>query len=405
MFRSSSRCISAGVTTLASTLAASSAIALDDSDETKLSIIPPPSASTDNLTKNRVLSVANDQSRYNFPLSQKFSPRVPFPQWDKDWDEDRVEEIRSHSGEKASVVNNNVTKHIILIRHGQYDESSHLDEERILTPLGRRQAKVTGERIKKMIESCICERRGDLKSADNDNKVEDCSNNSGDGDVNSNCRVDIRHLRVSDMTRAKETAEIIREVLAANGGKIPELEVDEDLNEGRPAHVIPGGEKSRPRMSVESIERDSPRIERAFRRYFHRDVKIIKDDEDDDSNDDENTAAVSQEIAIVNVDPADIGSGESAPAATDPKEKKRRRKPKPSHQFEIIVCHGNVIRYMFLRALQLPPEAWLRLCTFNCSLTYFVVRPTGSVSCRSMGDVGHLEPEETTFSMHHGFNW
>ena len=55
--------------------------------------------------------------------------------------------------------------------------------------------------------------------------------------------------------------------------------------------------------------------------------------------------------------------------------------------------------------LQLPPEAWLRLCTFNCSLTYLVVRPTGSVSLRALGDVGHLDPPLVTFSMHHGIEW
>ena len=75
------------------------------------------------------------------------------------------------------------------------------------------------------------------------------------------------------------------------------------------------------------------------------------------------------------------------------------------YEYEIVVCHGNVIRYMTLRALQLPPEAWLRLCTFNCSVTYLVVRPTGSVSLRALGDVGHLDPPLVTFSMHHGIEW
>ena len=31
--------------------------------------------------------------------------------------------------------------------------------------------------------------------------------------------------------------------------------------------------------------------------------------------------------------------------------------------------------------LQLPPEAWLRLSTFNCSLTILTIRPSGSVRC------------------------
>jgi hypothetical protein len=57
------------------------------------------------------------------------------------------------------------------------------------------------------------------------------------------------------------------------------------------------------------------------------------------------------------------------------------------------------------RALQLPPEAWLRFCPFNCSLTYLTIRPTGSVSCRLLGDVGHLPYDMVTFSKHRGYNW
>jgi serine/threonine-protein phosphatase PGAM5 len=38
------------------------------------------------------------------------------------------------------------------------------------------------------------------------------------------------------------------------------------------------------------------------------------------------------------------------------------------HEFEVFVGHGNIIRYFFCRALQLPPEAWLRLSIFNCSI-------------------------------------
>ena len=75
------------------------------------------------------------------------------------------------------------------------------------------------------------------------------------------------------------------------------------------------------------------------------------------------------------------------------------------HEFEIIVCHANVIRYFMCRALQLPPEAWLGMCTFNCSLNYVTIRPTGSASVRMLGDVRHLRYNHSTFSMHHGFNW
>jgi serine/threonine-protein phosphatase PGAM5 len=75
------------------------------------------------------------------------------------------------------------------------------------------------------------------------------------------------------------------------------------------------------------------------------------------------------------------------------------------HEFEVIVCHGNVIRYFFCRALQLPPEAWLRMSVFNCSITYIVLRPNGLVSARMMGDIGHLDYDECSFSMYHGLVW
>jgi serine/threonine-protein phosphatase PGAM5 len=47
----------------------------------------------------------------------------------------------------------------------------------------------------------------------------------------------------------------------------------------------------------------------------------------------------------------------------------------------------------------------LRLCTFNCSITYLVIRPNGMVSARMMGDIGHLDYDESTFSGTHGFKW
>ena len=151
----------------------------------------------------------------------------------------------------------------------------------------------------------------------------------------------------------------------------------------RPCHHIPGG-KARPSI-VERTDDHHPRIEQAFRKYFHRaDMPALPSGEEESGS-------------II------------ATSADEPKEEEETSqqdlKPHPQHEFEIIVCHANVIRYFFCRALQLPPEAWLRLCTFNCSLTYFTIRPTGTVSCRMLGDIGHLPHDLCTFSMHHGFNW
>ena len=49
------------------------------------------------------------------------------------------------------------------------------------------------------------------------------------------------------------------------------------------------------------------------------------------------------------------------------------------------------------RALQLPPTGWLRLATYNCGLSRFQIRPTGSVSMLGFGDIGHLDLDQTTY--------
>lgn len=65
---------------------------------------------------------------------------------------------------------------------------------------------------------------------------------------------------------------------------------------------------------------------------------------------------------------------------------------------EIVVCHGNVIRFMALRALQLPPQAWLRMALNNASIASVTVRPNGGVSLSGLGECGHLQPGDITYS-------
>ncbi len=58
---------------------------------------------------------------------------------------------------------------------------------------------------------------------------------------------------------------------------------------------------------------------------------------------------------------------------------------------------ANVIRYLVMRALQLPEEAWLRTAVYNASITIVEIRANGNVSLRFMGDVGHLPVDKITF--------
>ena len=223
---------------------------------------------------------------------------------------------------------------------------------RILTPLGREQADLTGRRLAEMIRGV----------------------NKEFGPCN------VKVVRVSDMARAKETADII---CAHLPDSVERAEPDPDLNEGRPCHHIPGVRASE--STIAKTDEGHSRIERAFKRYFRRADRPAEEVEEEESK---------------------KGGSHSEDDKEEPNaDNDDKLKPHPKHEFEIVVCHGNVIRYFTCRALQIPPEAWLRLCTFNCSLTYLTIRPTGSVSCRMLGDIGHLGLANSTFSGHHGFNW
>lgn len=57
---------------------------------------------------------------------------------------------------------------------------------------------------------------------------------------------------------------------------------------------------------------------------------------------------------------------------------------------ELIVAHGNVIRYLVTRALGVDTRAWLGLSVAHASLTVVRVLADGSMIVVSVGDVGHI---------------
>ena len=59
---------------------------------------------------------------------------------------------------------------------------------------------------------------------------------------------------------------------------------------------------------------------------------------------------------------------------------------------EVIVAHGNVIRYLVTKALNVDTRAWLGMSVAHASLTIVRVRPDGRISVLSVGDVGHIPP-------------
>lgn len=262
-------------------------------------------------------------------------PRVPYPAWDHNWDGRATATADPKSAARSPKVEK--TRHILLIRHGQYEMGLSDDSQRVLTPLGRRQAELTGKRLAKLVAANV---------------------NFGLADDTYSVPCRIKAIHVSGMARAKETASII--VTQLEGYGLLVAEPDPSLNEALPAPIIPSRpDVGSPTEQEEEIAKNQDRIEAAFLKYIHR-----ADPSDDVADDD--------------------GS---------------------EHEFEVVVCHANIIRYFLMRGLQLPPEAWLRLSLFNCSITYLMVQPNGYVTARLVGDTGHIPYEETTFSGAFGYNW
>lgn len=142
----------------------------------------------------------------------------------------------------------------------------------------------------------------------------------------------------SSMTRAVETTDIISKHLPGVSRVSTDL-----LREGAPIEPDPPVSHWKPE-AVQYYE-DGARIEAAFRNYIHR--ADAKQEED---------------------------------------------------SYEIFICHANVIRYIVCRALQFPPEGWLRLSLNNGSITHLVIRPNGRVALRTLGDTGFMPPDKITRS-------
>ncbi|XP_060105474.1 serine/threonine-protein phosphatase PGAM5, mitochondrial isoform X2 [Heteronotia binoei] len=139
----------------------------------------------------------------------------------------------------------------------------------------------------------------------------------------------------SSMTRASETTNIISKHLPG----VKKVSTDL-LCEGSPIEPNPPISHWKPEAVYYE---DGARIEAAFRNYIHR--ADVKQEED---------------------------------------------------SYEIFVCHANVIRYIVCRALQFPPEGWLRMSLNNGSITHLVIRPSGRVALRMLGDTGFMPPEKIT---------
>jgi serine/threonine-protein phosphatase PGAM5 len=71
--------------------------------------------------------------------------------------------------------------------------------------------------------------------------------------------------------------------------------------------------------------------------------------------------------------------------------------PTNADRNEVLVCHGNVIRYLVTKALRLDTKGWLGMSVAHASLTIIRVRTDGSMTVLGVGDVGHIPPNMLSF--------
>ena len=107
-------------------------------------------------------SVSENKQRLQFEAAcAGANHEAPIEKWDHNWDgRDPRSMVRPprqfHAEDPAKVAEwsarvakftPETTRHIFLIRHGQYNEEGETDEEKYLTPLGSEQAALTGDRM------------------------------------------------------------------------------------------------------------------------------------------------------------------------------------------------------------------------------------------------------------------
>lgn len=72
--------------------------------------------------------------------------------------------------------------------------------------------------------------------------------------------------------------------------------------------------------------------------------------------------------------------------------------PDEKDRNDIIVCHGNVIRYFVTKVLNVDTMSWLQMSITNCSLTIIRVLPDGKMKLDTFSDYGHIPENLRTFT-------
>ncbi|WP_374027272.1 histidine phosphatase family protein [Bdellovibrio bacteriovorus] len=71
--------------------------------------------------------------------------------------------------------------------------------------------------------------------------------------------------------------------------------------------------------------------------------------------------------------------------------------PVRGQNVEVVVAHGNVIRYWVCKALDIPEEKWLKMDVSHTSLTTIRVSKNGNIILLGFSDTGHLPLKLRTY--------
>jgi len=72
--------------------------------------------------------------------------------------------------------------------------------------------------------------------------------------------------------------------------------------------------------------------------------------------------------------------------------------PDENDRHDLIVCHGNVIRYFVTKVLNVNSMSWLQMSITNCSLTIIRINPDGRMKLDTFSDYGHIPENMRTFT-------
>jgi serine/threonine-protein phosphatase PGAM5 len=59
-------------------------------------------------------------------------------------------------------------------------------------------------------------------------------------------------------------------------------------------------------------------------------------------------------------------------------------------RLELVVCHGNLIRYLVCRALRVSVGRWTRMNSNHCGITRILIRDTGAIRVVTYNETAHL---------------